>query len=324
MERILPLPKRAFPRPPGLGIFPPPSRQQLAILFMQKGPVQTMKVSNAPLRNPLFALAPLAPLAPLRPRKPRFGFTLVELLTVLALIALLSVLVAPALRGIQGAQNATTAAYELEALLRQARGYAMAENTHVFVGILEEDAGKSLADRPPRTGIGRVVVAVVASCNGTKGYDYGNSPQSSWTRHYANGANLKPICNLRKFENLHLAASLGQPPATGAMARPDVNYYYRLGHSKCSSVTPITWPLGSNLNSGFQYRFEKVIRFDPSGTPRIQYKTNGNTIVEEMEIGLQETHGNLWQGLPTDPNRGNHSAILIDGITGTTRIYRPM
>jgi Tfp pilus assembly protein FimT len=247
------------------------------------------------------------------------SFTLVELLVCVAILFAMGLLMKPAWSAIAGAQNATTACYEIAGILHQARAYAMANNTHVFVGILEENAERPATDPAPRTGIGRVIIAAFASSDGTKGYD----SALSWKDRYLNGGNLRPISNLRKFENLHVAATLGAPPPSGAMARPDVNYYYRLGHSSCSSVTPITWPIGSALDAGYQYRFDKVIRFDPLGTPRIQYKTNSNTIVLRMEIGLQQTHGNQWQGLPSSPNGGNQSAIQIDGITGATRIYRP-
>ena len=251
------------------------------------------------------------------------GFTLVELLTVISILLTISVLTVPAWNSLQGAHNAATVAYEIQDLLREARGYAMGNNTHVFVGILEENAASVPSDPPPRKGIGRVVMATCASLDGTKGYDNTSSPQTSWTAHYGKGRNLRALGKLHQFENIHIAASLGPPPPSGAMARPDVNYYYRLGHSSCGSVTPITWPIGSDLSSGFEYRFDKVIRFDPQGIPRIQYKTNGDTIVREMEIGLQQTHGNQWEGLPSGPNTGNQSAIQIDGVTGITMIFRP-
>jgi len=248
-----------------------------------------------------------------------------ELLVVLALMMTIMAFLAPALQGLQAHRNATEAAYEIEDLLRQARSYAMGNNTHVFVGILEENAAASPSDPPPRrAGVGRVIVSAYASLDGTKGYENSSSPQKSWSDSYRKGSNLLPLGQLRKFENLHLAATLGPPPSNGGMARPDVNYYYRLGHSSCCSVTPIVWPKGSDLEKGYQYRFDKVIRFDPLGTPRIQYKTNGETIVQEMEISLQQTHGNQWQGLPSSPNGGNQCAIQIDGITGITRIFSPM
>ena len=254
----------------------------------------------------------------------RSGFTLIELLVVISILMTMSFLAIPAWRTIGGAQDAATTIYEVEGIFRQARAYAMANNTHVFVGILEENAESRPSDPSPRTGIGRVVVAAFASLDGTKGYDNTTTaPDTSWKNHYINGNNLRAIGRLRRFENLHLAATLGVPPGTGAMARPDVNYYYRLGHSRCSSVTPIAWPIGSSLNSPSSCYFEKVIRFDPHGIPRMQYRTNANTIVLWMEIGLQQTHGNQWQGLPAGPNSGNQAAILINGITGVTRIYRP-
>jgi hypothetical protein len=246
-----------------------------------------------------------------------------ELLVVLFLVAILGSVALAAFTSLAHHQNASTSAYDIADIFKQARNHALSNNTHVFVAILEEDLAKPLAAPPPRTGIGRVVIAVFESADGTKGFDNSSSPQVSWKAQYQNGRNLRPLGRLRVFDNLHLSASLGTPPAKGAMARPEVNYYYRLGHSSCSSVTPIAWPIGRDLEGGYQYLFEKVVRFDPVGTPRIQYKTNADTIVHWMEIGLQPTHGNQWLGPSPDPNTGNQAAILIDGISGEARIFRP-
>ena len=258
------------------------------------------------------------------PRPKPHGFTLLELLVTLSIAVTMWLLAAPAFNSLARSQSATTAGYEIAGILQQARAYAMANNTHVFVGLLEENAAQPDSAPPPRNGIGRVIIATFAASDGTKGYDSGQSPQSSWLAQYRQGANLRPLGKLRQFENLHLASSLGPPPGSGAMARPEVTTYYRLGHPSCCSVTPIAWPIGRGLAGGFQYRFEKVIRFDPMGTPRIQYRTNANALAQYMEIGLQQTRGNRWEGFPESPNGGNQTALVIDGITGAIRIYRPM
>src|SRR5204862_2250950 len=76
-----------------------------------------------------------------RARKP-CGFTLVELIVVIALISTLMVLVAPAFTGIKGANDVTSAAYTIKEALEQARTYAMAYKTYVWIGFYEEPAGQ--------------------------------------------------------------------------------------------------------------------------------------------------------------------------------------
>ncbi len=256
------------------------------------------------------------------------AFTLIELLAVMAIIVAMTALLLPAFSKINGGNDLTKATYDIASTLDQARAYAMANKTYVFVGFEEVDESVSSSVNPQvstgNTPYGRVAVAVVASKDGTKHYADAISGQGSdWQTNYAasgtpeyDGAHLIAISKLQRFENLHLASSL-PPPATGPMARPAVNTYYVVGSASCQSQTPFTWPLGSPLSSGYQYRFDKVIQFDPQGVARITYATNQDNIVNWMEAGLQQTHGNM---LSTGPNA---AAIQIDAMAGSTHIFRP-
>src|SRR5207248_3737710 len=129
---------------------------------------------------------------------------------------------------------------------------------------------------------GRVAVAVVASKDGTQQFQYATTNQGNdWTANYSNGVHLTAVGKLQTFENLHFldVNFPSWPPAahpTSNMARTPplaVPPGYFLGVAP-SSVTPFTWPLGSPLASGYQYRFNKVINFDPRGIARIAYSTN--------------------------------------------------
>jgi prepilin-type N-terminal cleavage/methylation domain-containing protein len=62
------------------------------------------------------------------------GFSLVELLVVLSIIAVLGVLTVPALSGLTGAGGMNSAVSGISLVLDQARTYAMAHNTYVWVG----------------------------------------------------------------------------------------------------------------------------------------------------------------------------------------------
>ncbi len=245
------------------------------------------------------------------PPRDEGGFTLLELLVVIGIVAILMVLIAPAFTSIKSAGDVTSAAYTIKGVLDQARTYAVANNTYVWVGFEEVDVSKDASVSPQTTGIGRVAVAVIASKGGTRGYDVTNSSLSNpaWAN-YNNGASFVAIGKLQHFENLHLANSL---PTTGNMARPSAGYV--IGNA-AASVTPFDWPLGSAIGAG-QYSFQKVVNFDPQGVARLQYSTNSDAIVAYTEIGLQQTHGTAVS------TSTNVVAIQLGGVGGSVTIYRP-
>ena len=252
------------------------------------------------------------------------AFTVLELLAVIAIMLMMTAMVFPSVSRIKSAGDVTKTAYDIVGILDQARAYAMANNTYVFVGFAEVDASISSSVTPQVTTgtipYGRIAVAVVASKDGTRGYDVTNAnlPNPAWSN-YNNGANLVPIGKLQYFDNIHLAPLFSTLPNSGGLSRPTISSSnYMIGHANCQSVTPFDWPLGKALNSG-QYSFVKVINFDPNGVARIQYSTRQDTIVQYMEIGLIPTRGNILSAT-TPPNV---AAIQIDGMTGATRIFRP-
>lgn len=249
------------------------------------------------------------------------GFTITELLLVIVIIVAMTALLVPALNGIKGGQDVTKAAYDIAGVLDQARTYAIANNTYVFVGFQELDATTS------GTGIGVVVVAAVASKDGTRGYDISNSslPNPAWNvngNRYDNGSNLVAVGRLQRFVNIHLTSSSSAIPNRGGTARPVIGSdSYQMGNTASSpnpgdSCTPFDWPVGKALGTG-QYSFKRVVNFDPQGVARIQFVNNQSEIVDYMEIGLQQTHGNIVS------TSSNVAAIQVDCMTGSTHIYRP-
>ena len=243
----------------------------------------------------------------------RGAFTLIEMLVVMGIIALLMVLVAPAFTSLKSSGDVTDAAYTVKGVLDQARTYAKANNTFVWVGFKEVNVSNDASVTPQTNGTGRVAIAIVASKDGTRGYDVSNTslPTPAWTS-YNNGANLVAVSKLQHLENVHLAGTL---TTSGNMARPSIQSNYVIG-SAPASVTPFDWPLGSALNAG-QYSFQKVINFDPQGVVRIQYSTNTDAIATYTEIGLQQTHGT------TVSSSTNVVAIQLGGVGGSVTIYRP-
>src|SRR5438477_6221043 len=119
------------------------------------------------------------------------GFTLIELLVVIAIMILVAAFIAPAFTTMRSAGDATSTVYNIGGVLEQARSYAIANNTYVWIGFKEVDASKDASVSPQATGVGRVAIAIVASKDGTRGYDATSSslPNPAWVT-YNNGANL--------------------------------------------------------------------------------------------------------------------------------------
>ena len=251
------------------------------------------------------------------------AFTLMELMLVIAIMVIVAAFIAPAFTSIKGAGDVTGAIYNIGGLLEQARSYAMANQTYVWVGFEEVDASKDPSVNPQTIGTGRIAVAVVASRDGTRGYDITNNSllNPAWTN-YNNGASLVAINKLLRFENLHMAPFFSTIPNSGNTTRPIVSSgSYQLGNTTANPnpgncVTPFDWPLGSAIGAG-QYSFTRVINFNPEGVARIQYTSNTDQIVAYMELGLQQTHGTAVS------SSLNAAALQIDCMTGSVRKYRP-
>jgi prepilin-type N-terminal cleavage/methylation domain-containing protein len=264
----------------------------------------------------------------------RGAFTLIEMLVVMGIMALLMVLVAPAFTSLKSAGDVTNAAYGIQGLLDNARTYAKANNTYVFVGFTEVDSSVDSSVTPQVTTgsapYGRVAVAVVASKDGTRQFQYATTNQGDdWTANYANGSNLIALGTVQRYENLHFLnvnfpswTPAAHPNSNMARNQPLGGTAYTLGVSP-SSVTPFTWPLGSPLTSGYQYRFNKVINFDPQGIARIAYSTNADEIAQVMEIDLQQNHGTVTPTPPSNQDVGNQVVIQIAPTSGAIRVYRP-
>ena len=271
------------------------------------------------------------------------AFTLLELLIVVAIIGLLMILTAPAFTSMKSGIEFTNAVYGIQGALGNARTYAKANRTYVFVGLAEANSSVNPNVSPQvTTGVtpyGRVAVAVVASKDGTRHFNYTTSNQGAdWQANYGDatkaeyrGGHLTAVGKLQRFENLHsIPVDFGSwTPTTypnSKMARyQPTGPPYILGNAASTSVTPFTWPLGSPLDSDYQYRFDRVIYFDPTGIARIATANNADAIVSVMEIDLLTTHGTVPSQTPSPFNQdmGNHAAIQIAPMSGEIRVYRP-
>jgi prepilin-type N-terminal cleavage/methylation domain-containing protein len=243
-------------------------------------------------------------------RRGRHAFTLLELLVVIGVISLLMVLVVPAVSNLKGSGDLTNAAYTISGALEQARSHALGNNTYVWVGFYEEDVSQP-STSPATPGIGRVVISIVASKDGTIIYDPNNLATIDPTR-------LTQVGKLTKIQNVHLT-TFADGSGTGSTfdTRPPVTYSTaRIGDTTPpgASLTPFQYPVGTPPPTA-QYTFLKAIQFSPRGEARIN--NNNFTLKTAAEVGLRQTHG-----IAVDTVSPNVVAIQFSAISGDTKIFR--
>src|SRR5882757_4885678 len=102
------------------------------------------------------------------------AFTLIELLIVIGIIAVLLVLIAPAFTNLKSAGAVTSAAYTIKGVLDTARTYAKANNTYPWIGCYEEHVSNPSSPNTDTRPVGRLIMSIVASKDGTNVYGSGN------------------------------------------------------------------------------------------------------------------------------------------------------
>src|SRR5438034_4312352 len=216
------------------------------------------------------------------------AFTLVELLIVVGIIGLLMVLIAPAFTTIKGGTDVTSAAYTIKGVLDTARTYAKANNTYTWVGFYEEDVSQS-STNPATSGVGRLVMSIAASKDGTTIYTGTlSSPAVE-----LDPTKLIQVGKLTKIDNVHLQTfpdpTATPPPDTFATRpAPGLNTA-RIGDSSPDnpSLSPFRYPVGPGTTT--QYTFTKAVQFSPLGEARID--NNNYSLKTAIEVGIKPSHG---------------------------------
>jgi prepilin-type N-terminal cleavage/methylation domain-containing protein len=249
----------------------------------------------------------------LKQRERASAFTLLELLIVVSIVAILLVLIAPAFTYIKSGTDVTSAAYTIKGVLDTARTYAKANNTYTWVGFFEENVANPASPNSSPPPIGRVIMSIVASKDGTTVYDPNNLATIDPTK-------LIQVGKLTKIDNLHLWTHTDIPAGTGSTfdTRSNVASTYCIGDSSpANSATPFQYPVASPAPAA-QYTFLKALQFSPRGEARINNNSNSPQI--EAEIAFEQTHGAVTPA--PSPVPANVVAIEVNGLAGDVRIYR--
>ena len=270
-----------------------------------------------------------------------FGFTLIELLIVVGIIAVLLVLIAPAFTTIKSGTDVTSAAYTIKGVLDTARTYAKANNTYTWVGFYEENGDNATSPNSDSPAVGRVILSVVASKDGTTVY---NSSSTS-----IDPTKLIQVGRLVKVDNIHFPifnqgcntgdtfdtrpwpspaptpandSRIGEINQAGSAAAPTTNTQY-----------PFQYPVGSPAPVA-QYTFYKTLQFNPRGEGTLNSGVGVGGVTYNVkpivEVGLIQTHGSVAPAPTSSPNPcggftnyvGNVVAIQVTGFGGSVKIYR--
>lgn len=218
------------------------------------------------------------------------GFTLVEMLTVMAVIALMMGLAIPAMN-IRGGRDLGANASKLGGILEQARTYAMAKSTYVYVCFLPGVDAE----------LGKVKVVALASADGV----------GDWTDSALFNADLRSVSRPVIFENVVL----------DDVSASDLPGRSQAGQQLLLTATPSPAPSYNFPGNSSPTDFRYVLRFNSRGEAEVAATTGGSTpprwaLSPTTEIGLRAAHG-------SQKSMTQMAAIQVAGLTGQPRIFQP-
>lgn len=216
------------------------------------------------------------------------AFSLIELLAVITLLAVLATAAVPAVSGLNRSGSMNTSLIEISGLLSQARQYAVAQNTYVWVAFRSDPSNDN-----------SLSIAVLGATGGqdtNPWADYGSVPNSS----------ISLLAKPRTFNQMRMEEAgtftdakikdlAGTTPVTLANSLADQT-------SKFSIRMP---------NSGREEVFYRAVQFTPDGQARVAAAP-----IDVVEFGLRPMRGDT-------PEANNVAVLRINGLTGKTTVYRP-
>jgi len=218
------------------------------------------------------------------------AFTLIELLTVIAIVAMLATAAAPALSSLSKGGSMNQSLVELAGLFDQARQYAIAQNTYVWVAMRPDPAasdGDSLS------------VVVLASSSGidpAPWSDYGAVPNSQ----------IKTLTKPRTFSQIRLeeAGAFSGTQVRDLPATPSVGTANSPANG--TAIFQIKIPGTASPST-----FRRIVQFTPDGQARVAANP-----IDVVEFGVHPMRGNV-------ADAKNVAVLRINGLTGQTAVYRP-
>lgn len=249
------------------------------------------------------------------------AFTLIELLVVIAIMVAMYSLVVPAITGLKNSSDLTSDAYQIQGALEQARTYAVSNNTYTWVGFFEQNAAT-----PGKSGVGQLVISIVASNDGTSIYNKTQAAAVSSTTQTITPARLVQLNKLVKLANVHVFNATSQ--AIGARPANPIsgNYLIGLPPTPPAQTQPILFSFQYPLLGTAVYKFGSrpgtsppvpsgIVQFDPQGEATSECGPISGP-APSYEIAIQATNGTAIS------TSSNIIAIDVSGLTGEATIYR--
>jgi prepilin-type N-terminal cleavage/methylation domain-containing protein len=245
----------------------------------------------------------------------RGGFSLLELLVVLAILAILATVTIPSISGLNGSGKFNQALSQVTGILEEARSYAVAQNTFVWVAFYPVNASQLTGSQNDPSG-DHLIVATFASNDGT---DPINWTSGTYAIPYTapTGTVINPILKVQNISQLRIApggngiaylnftTDILPSAMTGGEASPASNvvFSYQLpAMGLILSQQPL--PSGAAPIS--------VIEFTPSGSAQV-----GEGLSSVVRVDFQP----MKSSSVTDDH--NIASLGINGLMGLTTRYRP-
>ncbi len=219
------------------------------------------------------------------------AFTLIELLVVMAIMAILIAGTMLGMRSIGNAGKFDKALGDISGIFEQARAYAVAQDTYVWVVLYE--------NVPVNSGPLEVYAGAFASSDGTDPFSWTGSVTFPSPGTFG-GTTLTAITRLYHFKGLHLQTTT-LPNAPSSPSLPATSPVFQC--TTQSDSGPVTL---SGANSVYW-----IIQFTPTGGAR-----DSANPIDSIWLGVQPS---LSQ---TILDTHNIASLKVNGLTGLTTVYR--